>query len=402
MADVDLADNTDDVLPLPALPSALFLHDVDELFSGEDDEPSPPASLKEQQPQRGGLRIQNVGGSLSFLLQIALCAWGIRQLRSVLARRRQNNALGSGRVNIMPYRPVEPPLFAFLSPTAVRKLVELDPTPYLLIDVRHPDAARVTPKLFENVINIPETEVLACLQLSAAEWKDRFPSTEKPGREDDLLVFLSTRGKRAQRVAAAAADLGYNGCCILKGGIQALRASSPPNGESLNFMSRDAVALLLQNKETLVDEKDVGAHTPWLIDLRRHDERALYGHIKGSLHIRVEEWPKAMAKDAAAYEKQYHAPKIGTDDIVILHCRTRRRASWAAHVAQDAGLKRVFVYKEGAYGWRLDPTVLPYDSYEMGDAPPEPVKFDLERVDFESAQAELKHLGLMKSRVSGE
>lgn len=70
MADVDLADNTDDVLPLPALPSALFLHDVDELFSGEDDEPSPPASLKEQQPQRGGLRIQNVGGSLSFLLQV--------------------------------------------------------------------------------------------------------------------------------------------------------------------------------------------------------------------------------------------------------------------------------------------------------------------------------------------
>jgi len=32
----------------------------------------------------------------------------------------------------------------------------------------------------------------------------------KPGREN-LLVFLSTRGKRAQRAAAAAADLGYNG-----------------------------------------------------------------------------------------------------------------------------------------------------------------------------------------------
>jgi len=36
----------------------------------------------------------------------------------------------------------------------------------------------------------------------------------------------------------------------------------------------------------------------------------------------VEEWPKALAKDAAAYEKQYHAPKIGTDDIVILHCKS--------------------------------------------------------------------------------
>lgn len=37
--------------------------------------------------------------------------------------------------------------------------------------------------------------------------------------------------------------------------------------------------------------------------------------------VAVEEWPKALAKDAAAYEKQYHAPKIGIDDIVILHCK---------------------------------------------------------------------------------
>lgn len=55
-----------------------------------------------------------------------------------------------------------------------------------------------------------ETEVRACLQLSAAQWNEKFRSAKKPGRED-LIVFLSTRGKRAQRVAAAAADLGYNG-----------------------------------------------------------------------------------------------------------------------------------------------------------------------------------------------
>lgn len=197
----------------------------------------------------------------------------------MLARRRQN-VDGGKRANLMPYRPVEPPLFAHLSPMAVKKLVELDPTPYLLIDVRHPDASRMEPKLFDSVINIPgtpksllpfnvlhgrfmvnkftagmcsrilvkqrksnnwsltgticrltlgirvnlrclcnfdcdgsfcaETEVRACLQLPAAEWNTKFPSTKKPGRED-LMVFLSNRGKRAQRVAAAAADLGYNG-----------------------------------------------------------------------------------------------------------------------------------------------------------------------------------------------
>ncbi|XP_024369153.1 uncharacterized protein [Physcomitrium patens] len=393
MADEDPADDTDELPPLPTLPSGRFLRDDDGPFPDDGDE-SPPASPPKQK-ERGRLRIQNVGGSLTFLLQIALLAWGIRQLRSVLARRRQDNALGTGRrVNVMPYRPVEPPLFAHLSPMAVKKLVELDPVPHHLIDVRHPDATRMEPKLFESVINIPETDLRACLQLSAIEWRAKFPSAKKPGRED-LIVFLSNRGKRAQRVAAAAADLGYNGCCVLKGGTHALRASFSADAGGLHYMSRDAVALLLQNKEAMTDEKNVRANTPWLIDLRRHDERALYGHIKGSLHIRVEEWPKALAKDLAAYEKQYHKPKFGTDDIIILHCRSSRRASWAAYLAQDAGFKRCFVYKEGAYGWRLDPTVLPYDSYELGDVPPEPVQFDLERVNFEDAQSELKHLGLL-------
>ena len=36
----------------------------------------------------------------------------------------------------------------------------------------------------------------------------------------------------------------------------------------------------------MMDEKNAGANMPWLIDLRRHDERVLYGHIKGSMHIR--------------------------------------------------------------------------------------------------------------------
>jgi len=46
---------------------------------------------------------------------------------------------------------------------AVKKLVELDPTPFLLIDVRHPDAAQKEPKLFEIVINIPGTTILEAL-----------------------------------------------------------------------------------------------------------------------------------------------------------------------------------------------------------------------------------------------
>lgn len=48
---------------------------------------------------------------------------------------------------------------------------------------------------------------------------------------------------------------------------------------------RDAVALLLQRKEGITEDKNLGASVPHLIDVRRHDERVLYGNIKGSLHI---------------------------------------------------------------------------------------------------------------------
>lgn len=67
MADEDRADDGDDLLPLPALPSGRFLHDDDEFPDDENDvsPASPPA-----QKQRGRLRISNVGGSLTFLLQV--------------------------------------------------------------------------------------------------------------------------------------------------------------------------------------------------------------------------------------------------------------------------------------------------------------------------------------------
>lgn len=67
MADEDRADDADDLLPLPALPSGRFLHDDDEL--DDEDDPSPPASPPAPK-QRGLLRISNVGGSLTFLLQV--------------------------------------------------------------------------------------------------------------------------------------------------------------------------------------------------------------------------------------------------------------------------------------------------------------------------------------------
>lgn len=47
------------------------------------------------------------------------------------------------------------------------------------------------------------------------------------------------------------------------------------------------------------------------------------------------------------------------------------------------------------YGWRLQPEVKVYSSYEVGDAPPEPEHVDLDDVDPAAARAELIHLGII-------
>ena len=74
----------------------------------------------EQDKGGGGVRlfIQNVGGSLTVLLQIALFAWGIRQLRSVLAKREENRKM---RQRLPDGNPAQC-IVARLSPTAALML----------------------------------------------------------------------------------------------------------------------------------------------------------------------------------------------------------------------------------------------------------------------------------------
>jgi hypothetical protein len=68
------------------------------------------------------------------------------------------------------------------------------------------------------------------------------------------------------------------------------------------------------------NEGTMSPNTPRFIDLRRHDELALFGQIPGSLHLQVQEWPKALAMDSRAWEQSFKFPKLGNDDLVILHC----------------------------------------------------------------------------------
>lgn len=77
------AGGSEELLPLPELPSGRFLSndDDDDLDLQDLDPPSSslPASptgqqQQQQQKERGWLRIHNVGGSLTFLLQVLSAA----------------------------------------------------------------------------------------------------------------------------------------------------------------------------------------------------------------------------------------------------------------------------------------------------------------------------------------
>ena len=133
---------------------------------------------------------------------------------------------------------------------------------------------------------------------SAATWGEAFQGVPYPPPHA-VLVFVGDTEEEELRAAASAASCGYQRALVLGGGLQQLGlgagsggggaggAPPPPQpAADLRFINRDALAVLLG---MAVDESGGGGvmHAPptTLIDVRRSDERALYGAIKGSVHI---------------------------------------------------------------------------------------------------------------------
>ncbi|CAI5465011.1 unnamed protein product [Closterium sp. Yama58-4] len=303
----------------------------------------------------------------------------------------------------------------------------------------------------------PESDLLQALQLPAAAWEHRFHDTRQPDRRH-LLLFLSSHGNSAQRAATVAASLGYTRSCVLAGGLDALKkflassaaagtpAPSPSEadgeghgadglggaegggraggesnargeeerggveGRGGEGRERDGGGAeaeghgrgeAAQGGEGVgrVVWEEVGGGKPWfyLIDVRRFDERVLYGGIPGSVHIPAEVWPVALSLGEEAWKQRYQWPKMEPHSLLILHSNTGPRAYWAAQVARDAGYNRCFVMREGTHGWRLHPSVCVYDDYpevEQGGVPPAPQSFTVEAVDEGMAEQQLRLLGI--------
>ena len=138
-----------------------------------------------------------------------------------------------------------------------------------------------------------------------------------------------------------------------------------------------------------------GEGGPLLLDVRRCDERVLYGAIPGAAHLPAEQLPRALAMGTEEWSRTFRFPKPLAADTLIFHSRSDRRARWAAQLATDAGLERCLVLRDGVSGWRFDTCVKLYEPYQECQPPPQPQPFELEEPDLSDADEELYGLSLM-------
>ena len=137
-----------------------------------------------------------------------------------------------------------------------------------------------------------------------------------------------------------------------------------------------------------------GSERCFVVDVRRHDERTLFGAIPGTLHLPAQQALRAVHLSEEEWERAFRFGRPRPQDTVVLVSRTNQRAVWVAELFRSQGLGRTLVYKQGAYGWHLGEDVKQYASYGEGEAPPDPEDFDVESPAVGAAMAELDRLSL--------
>ena len=312
------------------------------------------------------MHITNIGGSLTTAVCLSLIAWSIRVLRAQkLAEQKSQN----GGARRAPFREGTLPsirtsrrAYARLSPTAFWLLVEARSIRPILVDVR---AAKELEESLEDdiskrldLLRIPVEELGHVLRAKNTEWKARTGQPAPTLRA--TIVFVSTHGHSAAQAANIAMSLGFQRCAVIEGGLAAAAPLAPPSdpstptgladailgsdgtpsgntpgasGASVGFrsspwsppsttppgeiLSRDALLLLREYGAAQ------GAALVTLIDVRRHDERALYGAIRGSVHLPAEQIPRALLMTPEDWLRAFHFRKPGADEVVVVYSRRR-------------------------------------------------------------------------------
>lgn len=116
--------------------------------------------------------------------------------------------------------------------------------------------------------------------------------------------------------------------------VMAKRPLEPPQQDppEPRLISSDALAHLMNIRGASGDLKP-----PVLIDVRRHDERTLFGCITGSVHIPAEDVATVVQSTSDMFEQIARTPVWAKEDAIVFHSRGTCRAQWAAVLAAQQG-----------------------------------------------------------------
>lgn len=98
------------------------------------------------------------------------------------------------------------------------------------------------------------------------------------------------------------------------------------------LISNDALAHVMNIRGASGDPKP-----PVLVDVRRHDERTLFGCITGSVHVPAEDVAVALQSTNDMFEHIARTPAWNKEDTLVFHSRSTCRAQWAAILAKHQG-----------------------------------------------------------------
>ncbi|KAK9868177.1 hypothetical protein WJX84_012133 [Apatococcus fuscideae] len=328
--------------------------------------------------------VANVGGSITSAVALTLLAWAVRFIRSA-----HNKRVGAARrpPEVAQTNTTHSRFYTCLSPASIQLLVETNPFPHCIFDVcpDRPAAPEKLPPCLSAAVRLPAKQVQAVLGGGMTAWMSHSSASQHPmPSPHHFIVFISGNEAEMEEAANAAAACAFEHVAVLQGSLSHFDEAVNAQGH-LRYIHRDALAILLQRQNT-------SGSTFRLLDVRRSDERMLFGSIEGSCHLPAHQLPAALQWPPSSFEAAYHFPKPTLQDLIILQSRTHKRAAWAAQAAIDAGYKHCIVYRQGTYGWRLHPSVKAYKSYELGHAPPEPDVQDPDSINHSTAQAELLQL----------
>ncbi|KAI9019937.1 hypothetical protein DFJ74DRAFT_674960 [Hyaloraphidium curvatum] len=345
---------------------------------------------------------------------------------------------------------------ATITPAALLLLMQLDPTPHMLLDVRPPadpdalpfdDVAEEAPPPlpFERpgtteycrvpLVGKDETALLGFLQSHFHADPD---NPRRDARKTHLVVVLTIAGTEAQTkgVVDMLRWFGFQKIVVLEGGLAAFDPFilSP----SASHLSLEEAAMLREQMQREAASAGIPQNpsvtTPVLLptiphpalvplpprylsrdalslllsqsraeilDVRRGDERDRFGSIDPhGGWIPVDELPQALADAEGPGGWDRLEERTGVDwgavrhggKPLVIHCRTHRRAGWASHLLGERGI-RSLVLRDGVWGWGFDPKVQAYPSYEEWEQPPEG-KPGTERPDRAKGEMELADFSL--------